>query len=179
MGAPNTNDQGGQSPSNPTPPWLDPNALSKTPYVYLIPVGVDYMRSPPLGDTSQIRSWSVQDVAIPLPFNIGDSEHSTKKLWQSSASLTDQLFAIRKHQPFRAVDSGDTLGGISITIDQSMNDSNYTNRRLIGRSVWNSKWKLVIPGYTLLNDSEEGLDRFIQTVNDIKIYFNTYSYSGN
>jgi hypothetical protein len=189
MSTPNTNqwissDDGNTwteevSPDNPTPIWLDPTALSKNPYVYLIPVGVDYMRSPPLGDTSQIRSWSVQDVAIPLPFNLGDSEHSTKKLWQSSASLTDQLFAIRKHQPFRAVDSGDTLGGISITSDQSMNDSNYTNRRLIGRSVWNSKWKLVIPGHTLLNDSEEGLDRFIQTVNDIKIYFNTYSYSGN
>ena len=42
------------------------------------------------------------------------------------------------------------------------------SRRLIGRSVWNSKWKLVIPGYTLLNDPEEGLDRFIQTVEDIK-----------
>ena len=68
---------------------------------------------------------------------------------------------------------------IAITNDQTMNDSNFTNRRLIGRSVWNSKWKIIIPGYTLLDDPEEGLDRFIQTVNDIKIYFNTYSYSGN
>jgi hypothetical protein len=58
-------------------------------------------------------------------------------------------------------------------------DGSATSRRLIGRSVWNSKWKLVIPGYTLLNDSEEGLDRFIQTVEDIKVHFNTYSYSGN
>lgn len=56
---------------------------------------------------------------------------------------------------------------------------NYTNTRLIGRSVWNSKWKLVIPGRSLLNDPDEGLDRFIQTVNDIKIHFQTYSYSGN
>jgi hypothetical protein len=167
------------SPSNPTPIWLDPKALSKNPYVYLIPVGKDFMRSPPLGDTSQIRSWTVQDVAIPLPFNIGSSEHSSKKLWQSSASLTEDLFAIRKHQPFRALDSFDEVTpNISIWKTDGY-DGSATSRRLIGRSVWNSKWKLVIPGYTLLNDSEEGLDRFIQTVEDIKVHFNTYSYSGN
>ena len=179
MSSPDSNDLGGSSPSNPTPPWLDPKALSKTPYVYLIPVGLDYMRSPALGDSTQVRSWNIQDVAIPLPFNIGGSEYSTKKLWQSSESLTDRLFAVRKHQPFRAVDNAEILNSISITNDQTMNDSNFTNRRLIGRSVWNSKWKIIIPGYTLLDDPEEGLDRFIQTVNDIKIYFNTYSYSGN
>ncbi len=179
MSTPNTNDQGGQSPDNPTPPWLDPTALSKTPYLYLIPVGVDSMRSPPLGDHSEIRTWNVQDVAIPLPFNIGASEHSHKKLWQSSASLTDQLFATRKHQPFRAVDSAKTFDGITIVPDQTMSQSDVTSNRLVGRSVWNSRWKLVIPGYMLLEDPEEGLDRFMQTVEDIKIFFNTYSYSGN
>lgn len=179
MSTPNTNDQGGQSPDNPTPPWLDPKALSKTPYLYLIPVGTDSMRSPPLGDRSEIRTWNVQDVAIPLPFNIGASEHSHKKLWQSSASLTDQLFAIRKHQPFRAVDSAETFDGITIVPDQTMSQSDVTSNRLVGRSVWNSQWKLVVPGYMLLEDPVEGLDRFMQTVEDIKIFFNTYSYSGN
>ena len=179
MSTPNTNDQWGQSPDNPTPPWLDPKALSKTPYLYLIPVGIDSMRSPPLGDRSEIRTWNVQDVAIPLPFNIGASEHSHKKLWQSSASLTDQLFAIRKHQPFRAVDSAETFDGITIVPDQTMSQSDVTSNRLVGRSVWNSQWKLVVPGYMLLEDPVEGLDRFMQTVEDIKIYFNTYSYSGN
>jgi hypothetical protein len=55
----------------------------------------------------------------------------------------------------------------------------YTNNRLVGRSVWNTQWKLVIPGHTLLNDPNEGLDRFIRTVSDIKLHFVTYSYSGN
>ena len=137
------------------------------------------MRSPPLGDRSEIRTWNVQDVAIPLPFNIGASEHSHKKLWQSSASLTDQLFAIRKHQPFRAVDSAETFDGITIVPDQTMSQSDVTSNRLVGRSVWNSQWKLVVPGYMLLEDPVEGLDRFMQTVEDIKIFFNTYSYSGN
>jgi len=45
--------------------------------------------------------------------------------------------------------------------------------------VWNSKWKLVIPGTTLLNDPNEGLERFIRTVRDVKLHFVTYSYSGN
>jgi hypothetical protein len=84
------------------------------------------------------------------------------------------LFTIRKHQAFRAVSTA------SVFKDNSrMFPDNYTNTRLIGRSVWNSKWKLVIPGRSLLNDPDEGLDRFIQTVNDIKIHFHTYSYSGN
>ena len=57
--------------------------------------------------------------------------------------------------------------------------SQFTNRRLIGRSLWNSQWKLVIPGKTLLNDPNEGLSRLIQTVKDVKLHFITYSYSGN
>jgi hypothetical protein len=55
----------------------------------------------------------------------------------------------------------------------------FTNNRLIGRSVWNSQWKLVIPGRTLLADPDEGLERFIRSVKDVKLHFVTYSYSGN
>ena len=132
------------------------------------------MRSPPLGDTSVVRTWNVQDAAIPLPFNIGASEFSTKKLWQSADSLSEDLFTVRKHQAFRAVSSGDMFKNKhSVTI------KDHTNRRLVGRSVWNSKWKLVIPGKALFNDPDEGINRFIETVEDIKIYFQTYSYSGN
>ena len=65
--------------------------------------------------------------------------------------------------------------------------------RLIGRSVWNRRWLLIIPGNTFLSNSTEGLDTFIQGarvpggggvrdghgVDDIRIFFKTYSYSGN
>ena len=57
--------------------------------------------------------------------------------------------------------------------------SQYTNTRLLGRSVWNSRWKLVIPGHTLLSDPNEAVDPLFITVRDVKIYFQTYSYSGN
>ena len=42
--------RGGNSPPDPISSFLDPLALARTPYIYLIPVGVDSMRSPPLGD---------------------------------------------------------------------------------------------------------------------------------
>ena len=60
-----------------------------------------------------------------------------------------------------------------------------TNGRLVGRSVWNIKWMLLIPGRTLLSDPVEGINRFIYRpmktglisgptghgVTDIKLFF--------
>lgn len=170
---------GGSSPEEPSSWFLDPKALSATPYVYLIPVGVDSMRSPPLGDVSVVRTWAVDDVTIPLPFNLGASDFSANSFYTSDKSLTEPLFALRKHQAFRPVSTTlafrpDVYGG-----GGSLQASQYTNRRLIGRSVWNSKWKLVIPGDALLNDPKEGLDRLVKTLTDVKLYFVTYGYSGN
>jgi hypothetical protein len=154
--------------------------MAANPYIYLIPVGVDSMRSPPLGDSSVVRTWNVQDVTIPLPFNIGGSDFSSKVLWQSSDSLTEPLFNIRKHQAFRPVSSSDIFGtALVYWTGGELERVPWTNTRLLGRSVWNSKWKLIIPGKTLLNDPNEGLERFIKSINDVKLYFHTYSYSGN
>jgi len=61
---------------------------------------------------------------------------------------------------------------------------------LICRSVWNTRWLLIIPGGTLHSDPYEGIQRFIygsivngqrtsNGVSDIKLFFQTYSYSGN
>lgn len=164
----------GSSTADPTAVFLEPTALSATPYVYLIPVGLDAMRSPPLGDQSVVRTWSVDDVTIPLPFNIGASDFSTKRLYQSSDSLPEDLFSVRKHQAFRPVSDSSVFSE-----NGQLLPSEYTNTRLIGRSVWNTKWKLVIPGRTLLNDPEQGLDILLDTLSDIKLHFTTYSYSGN
>jgi len=169
---------GGSSPADPNLAFTDPNALAATPYVYLIPVGLDSMRSPPLGDQTTVRTWSVQDVTVPMPFNIGASDFSTKKLWQSTDSLSEPLFSIRKHQAFRPVPAA-TYFTPNIYGGGGLARSQFTNSRLIGRSVWNSRWKLVIPGQTLLNNSAEGLDRFIQSVKDVKLHIVSYSYSGN
>ena len=170
---------GAVSPADPNLAFMDPTAMSATPYVYLIPVGLDSMRSPPLGDQSTVRTWSVQDVTVPMPFNIGGSDFSTKKLWQSSESLTEPLFSIRKHQAFRPVPTASVFTPNIYGNSGGLARSQFTNSRLIGRSVWNSNWKLVIPGQTLLNNPAEGLDRFIQSVKDVKLHIVSYSYSGN
>ena len=170
---------GANSPADPTLAFMDPTALAATPYVYLIPAGLDSMRSPPLGDESRVRTWSVQDVTIPIPFNIGNSDFSTKQLWQSSQSLSEPLFSVRKHQAFRPVPSAAVFTPNIYGSNGGLSRSQFTNSRLIGRSVWNSKWKLVIPGQTLLNNPSEGLDRFIQSVKDVKIHIVSYSFSGN
>jgi hypothetical protein len=121
----------------------------------------------------------VDDVAIPLPFNIGASDFSTFPFWQSADSLSEPLFAVRKHQAFRPVAAANLFPADIYGINGQLQPSQFTNRRLVGRSVWNSRWKLVIPGRTLLHDPNEGLDRFIQTVRDVKLRFVTYSYAGN
>jgi hypothetical protein len=121
----------------------------------------------------------VDDVAIPMPFNIGASDFSTKQLWQSSDSLTEPLYSVRKHQAFRPVSTTSVFSPGLYGANGTLLRSQFTNNRLVGRSVWNSQWKLIIPGKTLLNDPNEGLDRFIQTVKDLKLHFVTYSYSGN
>jgi hypothetical protein len=170
---------GAVSPADPTLAFMDSTAMSATPYVYLIPVGLDSMRSPPLGDQGAVRTWSVQDVTVPMPFNIGGSDFSTKKLWQSTESLTEPLFSIRKHQAFRPVPTASVFTPNIYGGSGGLARSQFTNSRLIGRSVWNSKWKLVIPGQTLLNNPSDGLDRFIQSVKDVKLHIVSYSYSGN
>jgi hypothetical protein len=160
---------GGTSPGNPNTGFTDTTALSATPYIYFIPAGSDTMRAPPLGDTSIIRRWDVEDQAIPLPFNIGGSDYASNSSFIGANSLSELPFVIRKHPAFRAVPDGTVFP----------ESRAFTSSRLIGRSAWNSRWKMVIPGRTLLADPEQGLDIFTNTVSDIKLHLETYSYSGN
>ncbi|MEN9675703.1 MAG: hypothetical protein RIS76_1599, partial [Verrucomicrobiota bacterium] len=146
---------GSTGSSDPNLAYLDPQALAATPYVYLIPVGQDIMRSPPLGDTSTQRQWSVEDVAIPLPFNLGNSQSSGLNFWQAANSLTEPLFTERKHPAFRPVDSVSVFPANVWSAGTGLQFSQYSSTRLIGRSVWNTQWKLVIPGNTLLTDGNE------------------------
>ena len=147
------------------------NALSTTPYLYLIPCGSDRMLAPPLGDTNTLRSWTVHDQALPLPYNLGASAFNTTNFFNANGTLSEQPWILRKHQPFRPV-SDPSLFYSSIPTE-------FTNTRLIGRSVWNTRWKIVIPAYSLLSDEQEGLNRFVASVKDIQLFLRTYSNSGN
>ena len=147
-------------------------ALSASPYAYLIPCGDDLMRSPPLGDTDVIRSWSVRDQALPLPYNLGAVDFNSSQFFNANGTLSEQPWIIRKHQAFRAVGDSALFEGGGPPLE-------FSSNRLIGRSVWNTRWKIVIPAYTLLKNEQDGLNRFAASVKDIQLYLRTYSNSGN
>jgi hypothetical protein len=144
------------------------NGLSVTPRVYLVPAGADIMRSPS-GNDLEIREWRVVDQKIPVPFPIGFSSLNNPSWIPINDSLSDTFADVRRFSSFRAYhDSG--------IFDP---DEFVTDSRLIGRSVWNTDWMLIIPGGTFLFDADQGLETFIDSVLDIRIFFQTYAYSGN
>jgi hypothetical protein len=147
------------------------NALSANPYVYLIPCGSDYMLAPPLGDTNTLRSWTVHDQALPLPYNLGASAFNTTNFFDANGTLSEQPWILRKHQAFRPVSDP--------AFFYSPIPTEFTNTRLVGRSVWNGRWKIVIPAYTLLENEQDALNRFVASVKDIQLFLRTYSNSGN
>ncbi len=149
----------------------DPNVLSATPYLYLIPVGADKMLAPPLGDTGAERSWMVKDQALPLPYNLGATAFSSTQFFSADGTLSEKPWILRKHQAFRAVNDAAFFYGLQ--------PAEFGSARLVGRSVWNTQWKIVIPAYGLLNDEQTALTRFAASVQDIKLFLRTYSHSGN
>jgi len=154
--------------------------LANQPRVYLIPVGVDRMRVPS-AEMDEVRNFQVVDQALPVPYPFSEQDWASPDWSVLKDMLGNELYNIRRYPSMRGYhDSGD------FNVTEVVNNS-----RLIGRSVWNTKWMLIIPGGTLLDDRDEGLDRFIHGrevfpgvrdengVKDIKIFFQTYSYSGN
>ncbi len=149
--------------------WLtdyDQAGLAAKPRVYLLPVGADVLRSPDALDFAP-RAWRVVEQKIPMPFPVPlDSGQGS---WLPETLAVSSGFAEQaRHSAFRAYhDAG---------FDP---DQFHESSRLIGRSVWNTRWLLIIPGSYLLGDADAGLDRLIHSVSDIKLYFQTYSFSGH
>ncbi|MBN2562792.1 MAG: LamG domain-containing protein [Phycisphaerae bacterium] len=161
----NTNDLGG--------------GLANEPRVYLVPVGEDVMRTP-TGEHDELRHWQVCDQVMPLPYNVGGADLDDPNWIPVYDSLSESIGQVRRYASLRAYhDRGQ--------FDEA---ETHNNARLIGRSVWNTQWYLVIPGGTLLDDADEGIQRFIyglqnpdgtrdgNGIKDIKIFFQTYSIWG-
>ncbi|HMN34881.1 MAG TPA: hypothetical protein PKE36_05665 [Chiayiivirga sp.] len=155
--------------------------LADDPNVYLIPVGQDVLRSPdPLDFT--VRQWQVVEQKIPVPFPIGAAELGRYD-WVPTESLDGARTDLIRYPMMRAFHYSEPFDDNQVSADS----------RLIGRSVWNRRWLLIIPGSTFLADPNDGLDTFIHGakvpggngvrdghgVDDIRIFFKTYSYSGN
>lgn len=145
------------------------NALACSPYVYLIPVGDDVLRSPDVGTP---RQWHVLDQQLPVPFSLSPGSPGGLDWIPLNDTLGNNLAAIRKFDLF--------LAGISPR-PAPCPDVGFTgSSRLIGRSIWNTQWMLIIPAGGLGGSTlDEGLRRFVNSVTDISIEFRTYSYGGN
>lgn len=146
------------------------NGLSSTPRVYLIPVGHDVMRSPGSygGD---LLAYHVVDQVVPLPFPLGGSsldEPDWTSVYTAYTGSGDPLATLRRYPSLRAYEAG--------TADEA---AMLSNTRLVGRSVWNTRWLLIIPAGALQGDRDLALKTFIDNVTDIQIGFETYSNSGN
>lgn len=136
--------------------------LATEPNIYLVPVGTDYMRAP-AGTTRKVLGWNIVDQVMPLPYTIGSAELDDEAWIATMSGLdgtTDSAATIRRHSTLRA-------------------GSDFTSTRLVGRSVWNDRWLLVIPASSLNADRARALDTFINGVGDIKIGIRAYSRSGN
>lgn len=158
--------------------------LSNTPRVYVVPVGADVLRSPS-DDLFATREWQVIDQVIPVPFPLGANDLDNPAWIPTNDTLSESFTKIRRIGAFRAYHTD----GITPVNPAELS----TDSRLIGRSVWNSKWLMIIPGGTLLNNPETGLDTFIHGqlvpggsgerdgngVKDIQLFFSTYAYTGN
>ncbi len=152
--------------------------LANAPRVYLVPVGADVMRSP-TRNGGFTRNWTVFDQALPVPYNVSAADLDAPSWIPYFNSLSENFAAARRYASLRAYHDSGNFNASELC----------TNARLIGRSVWNTRWLLIIPGRTLLADPEEGLNRFIYGplvdgqrtggVTDIKLFFNTYSFAGD
>ena len=157
--------------------------MAETPRIYLVPAGEDVLRSPSVS-SSEIRTWNVVDQKLPVPFPINQTEMENDSNWIPLVStLDDEIFQIRRHSDFKAYHDSGVINESEMKFDS----------RLVGRSVWNTQWLLIIPGEALLSDPAEGIKRFIygpeivgsngertlNGVSDIKLFFHTYAYSGN
>ena len=109
------------------------------------------------------------DQKPPVPFPIRASDLTNPACIPDNDSLNEDSGGIRRYSSFRAChDSGTFTAAETIQ-----------NSRLFGRGDWNTNWLPIIPGGTFLNDPSQGLETFIDSNTDIRIFFQTYSYSGN
>jgi hypothetical protein len=158
--------------------------LARAPRVYLVPAGNDIMTIPDSLDL-ETREWDVLDQRIPLPHALNALGRRTDRWIPLTNTLAGRLGEQRRFSSFRAY--GDRAAS---PIDESQMTF---NNRLVGRSVWNTKWLLIIPSSSLLADEPDpqnrtgpGLTKFINGdganwngVRDIKLYFKTFGFSGN
>jgi hypothetical protein len=113
--------------------------------------------------------WSVLEQRIPTPFTINQSDLVSPGFVPTLNGIDGGFSELRRHGDFRMYhDDGGAVSESELILGS----------RLIGRSVWNSEWMLVIPGAGLSGDPKTALEKLAENVTDIKLHFKTYSHQG-
>ena len=146
--------------------------LANTARAYLVPAGVDILRSPTFGE-NQYRFFNVVDQALPVPYELSPSDLSDPDHIPIVDGLSGEYAQIRKY------------GMLRVFHDDGMDpDQVATDSRLVCRSVWNTRWLLIVPLRTMGADAEYVKNKFINGnnftvgVSDIEIFFHTFAYPG-
>jgi hypothetical protein len=158
----------------------NPALFAKTPRVYLVPVGTDILRVP--GRPDKTREFLVLDQVLPIPSAVTGNIIGRADYQPIVDSVTqpDSFAAIRKIPDFLAYYDGDNYDALT-----------KSNRRLVGRSVWNTQWVLILRGRELGGaDPDKSLDDLIlgpetggvrsgSGLLDIQLTLETDAYAGN
>ncbi len=156
--------------------------------LYLIPAGADVLLPPTAGDFNR-RHWTVVDQAIPVPFPIGGDDLIDPAWLPTVDNLSGGYGATRRFARFPAVKVDAQEGVDPRDLPEVGPATMKTDSRLIGRSVANTQWVLILSAETLgagqggaIVDGFDARDRLIELtdqLDDVLIGFQTYSYAGN
>lgn len=134
--------------------------LGEAPQVFLLPVGADITRR---ADNPSTRvAWQVFDARLPPVQAVSGAQFGMDLGASAQRSMTSMRASIS---------------------DGDFRSASEMNTRLLGRSLENERWLLVIPGDAMAvnGDADRGLDILLGAdgppIRDIEIWFNIYSYS--
>jgi hypothetical protein len=125
----------------------------------------------------EVREWKVISQRIPTPFVINPGQLAAAEPISGQRGVDGSFVDRIRFSDFRAFT--ESIGGPDGT--DPWNDADAaaaTSSRLYGRSVWNTRWLLIIPGASLGPNPDAALQRFVDTVKDIEVQFQTYSNPG-
>jgi hypothetical protein len=164
----------------------DDSKLLKDPNIYLIPVGTDITRANTCNDVDARRQWTILEQVLPNPYALTKEGLTNNTGWiplhDALENSDGNIFNIRKYNAILSINSIDPSNN-----HFSQAEMNY-DTRLAGRSVWNSRWLLVIPSRELgidLSDPAYGVTHFVGDdpssshggVSDIIINFQTRAHA--
>ncbi|MEK6676771.1 MAG: hypothetical protein AABZ47_14100 [Planctomycetota bacterium] len=148
--------------------------LNRQVNIYLVPVGADVMRVPtcPVAPT---RQWQLLDQTLPVPFPLSNAD-LTSNDWMPWDSISGGPASLVRRRLIPTV-------AACATDDTTCTDVSF---KLTGRSIWNTRWLLVIPGSELQGSNpSNGVNVLIHGntqagtgIRDIKLIVKAYGYSG-